>query len=299
MPRKLIPIVPKPSVRPLKYYDIVGDLMMNFLIGRRITIIRQTGDSITVMTRIKHEDGSKLPIIISDKNELLRFVKIGGIDFMASVSSATAKDADTVIIDVKGSRKAWIINRGLELMDLITSAIRTALEYLGLMNSLVFFDGMNGFKIMAFLSGGISAEELRVLINIISDAVIRSIKSNELYQALGDEALIGGNTMLKVKMFRIPYSLHWSTKLSAIPIPRIYDFTTISADPANVIRHLDTDRKLLEKSLVKNPIDSLIENVRRVMDGDYSLIYELKGAIKSKIMKTEINNFDKENLKTL
>ena len=45
MPKKLIPMVMKPSVRPIKYYDIVGDLMMNFIVNRRIAIIRQVGDS--------------------------------------------------------------------------------------------------------------------------------------------------------------------------------------------------------------------------------------------------------------
>ncbi len=64
MPRKLVPMVLKPSVRPLKYYDIVGDLMINFLMNRRVAIIRQVNDTATLMTRVRHEDGSKLPILL-------------------------------------------------------------------------------------------------------------------------------------------------------------------------------------------------------------------------------------------
>ncbi|WP_054857401.1 hypothetical protein [Vulcanisaeta sp. JCM 16159] len=76
MPRRLVPMVIKPSIRPLKYYDIVGDLMINFLANRRTAIIRQIGDSAVLMTRVRHEDGSKLPIIINSKDELIKYVRL-------------------------------------------------------------------------------------------------------------------------------------------------------------------------------------------------------------------------------
>ncbi len=300
MPKKLIPMVMKPSVRPIKYYDIVGDLMMNFIVNRRIAIIRQVGDSAALMTTVKHEDGSKLPIIISNKDELIKYVKMGGIDFMASVNTAASKDIDTVIIDVKGGKRIWMLENGLELMDLVTTAVRIVLEYLGLVNNAVVFDGMNGFKVIAPLSRGVGADELRSLISIVNEAVYRGIKSNELFQRYGNDIIIGGNTMLKVRMYRVPLSLHWSTKLSAIPVARVYDFVTVYADPSNVIRRLDTNRKLLEPLLTKNPTDSMLDLIKRWLNNDYSLIYYIKGVIRNRIMKTntaDSSGIDRENLK--
>ncbi|BDR93181.1 hypothetical protein [Vulcanisaeta souniana] len=297
MPKMLIPMVLKPSVRPLKYYDIVGDLMLSFLANRRITIIKQVGDSAVLMTKVSHEDGSRLPIIINDKDELIRFVKIGGIDFMASVNTVLTKGIDTVIIDVKGGRKVWMHDRGLELMDLMVAAVRAVLEYVGLANNAVVFDGMNGFKVMALLTKAIGDEEMRALVGMINEVVSRSMKSIDLFQTFGNDVIIGGNTMLKVKMYRVPLSLHWSTKLSAIPVARVYDFITFSADPSNVIRRLDINRKLLEPLFVKNPVDQLLDSVGRWLNNDYSLIYYMKGIIRGLIRGGDLE-IDRENLKT-
>lgn len=301
MPKKLIPMVLKPSVRPIKYYDIVGDLMMKFLSGRKVTVIRQVGDSAMLMTRVKHEDGSKLPIILSTKDELIKYVKLGGVDFMASVNAAASKGIDMVIIDIKGGKGVWMSDRGLELMDLLTTAVRITFEQLGLVHNAVIFDGMNGFKVISMLSREVNPEDLRALVDVVNEVVHRSMKSMELYQRLGDDVVIGGNTMLKVRMYRVPLSLHWSTKLSAIPVARVYDFTTISADPSNVIRRLDSIRKVLEPLFTRNPVDALLDGIRRWVDGDYSLVYQLKGVIRSSIMGARNTNsleVDRENLKT-
>ena len=290
VPKKLIPMVLRPSVRPLKYYDIVGDLMMNFLNGRRVAIIRQVNDSVMLVTRVKQEDGSKLPIILNNKNELIKHVKLGGIDFMASVNMATSRDANLAIIDVKGGRRVWMSDRGLELLDLLVTAVRAVFEELGLTSNVVVFDGMNGFKVMAMLSGEVGAEDLRVFANIVEEVVHRSLKSMELYQRFRDDVIIGGNTMLKVKMYRVPLSLHWSTKLSAIPVARVYDFTTISADPSNVIKRLGSLRKLLEPLLTKNPVEALLSTTKRWVNGDYSIIYKIKGSVKGKIAGIGMGN---------
>ncbi len=294
-------MVPKSSVRPLKYYDIVGDLMINFLANRRAAIIRQVNDSATLITRAKHEDGSKLPIIINNKDELIRYVKAGGIDFMASVSTALSKGIDIAIIDVKGGKKVWILDRGLELMDLIVTVIRVVFEYVGLVNNAVIFDGMNGFKVIAPLSREVSDDYMRPFVNLVGEVVNRSLKSFDLFQAYGNDVIIGGNTMLKVKMYRVPLSLHWSTKLSAIPLARVYDFLTLYADPSNVIRRLETNRKLLEPLFNKNPIDSLLDAVNRWVNNDYTLIYHIKGVIRSRIKYGDADaklEIDGENLKT-
>ncbi|ADN51575.1 hypothetical protein [Vulcanisaeta distributa] len=301
MPRKLVPMVLKPSVRPLKYYDIVGDLMINFLMNRRVAIIRQVNDTATLMTRIRHEDGSKLPIIINNKDELIRYVKAGGIDFMASVSTALSKGIDMVIIDVKGGKKVWMVDRGLELMDLIVTAVRTVFEYVGLMNNAVIFDGMNGFKVIASLSKDVDDNYMKPFVDLVSETVNRSLKSLDLFKAYGNDVIIGGNTMLKVKMYRVPLSLHWSTKLSAIPLARVYDFLTLYADPSNVIRRLETNRRLLEPLLNRNPVDKLIDTVNRWVNNDYSLVYYIKGIIRDRIKYGNIDaklGIDRENLKT-
>lgn len=292
-------MVLKPPVRPLKYYDIVGDLMINFLTNRRVAIIKQVNDAATLMTRVRHEDGSKLPIIINNKDELIRYVKAGGIDFMASVSAALSKDIDIAIIDVKGGRRVWMFDRGLELMDLVVTAVRAVFEYVGLVSNAVVFDGMNGFKVIASLSREVSSEEMKAFTNLVGEVVNRSLKSFDLFQAYGNDIIIGGNTMLKVRMYRVPLSLHWSTKLSAIPVARVYDFLTIHADPSNVIKHVETIRKLLEPLLVRNPVDSLTDVVNRWVNNDYELIYYIKGAIRSRIKHGDGNTrleIDRENL---
>ncbi|WP_252901755.1 hypothetical protein [Vulcanisaeta sp. JCM 14467] len=220
MPKRLIPMVLKPSVRLLKYYDIVGDVMINFLTNRRAAIIRQVNDTAVLMTRVKHEDGSKLPIIINSKDELIRYVKAGGTDFMASVGTALSRGIDMAIIDVKGGRRVWMLDRGLDLMDMIVTVVRIIFEYVGLTNNAVIFDGMNGFKVIASLSKEVNDEVVKSFVNLVSEVVNRSLKWLDLFQAYGSDVIIGGNTMLKVKMYRVPLSLHWSTKLSAIPLAR-------------------------------------------------------------------------------
>ncbi|WP_252901754.1 hypothetical protein [Vulcanisaeta sp. JCM 14467] len=82
---------------------------------------------------------------------------------------------------------------------------------------------------------------------------------------------------------------------------QVYDFLTLYADPSNVIRRLETNRRLLEPLLTKNPADLLVDAVNRWVNGDYTLVYYIKGVIRNRIKysgkgpKLEI---DRENLKT-
>ncbi|WP_069807547.1 hypothetical protein [Vulcanisaeta thermophila] len=281
--KRMIPLVVKPSVRPIKYYDVVGDVMVEFMRNRRVAIIQQTNTEARLITRVRHEDGTPLPIIINDKEELIRYVKSGGIDFMTSIGNATSKNADTLIIDIKGGRKAWLTIEGLRAMNIAIMAVKAVFEGLGLSNNVVVFDGMNGFKVISKLSSEVGDDVIQGFIRIVTEGVPRGLKGIEVFRSYEDDIIIGGNTMIKVRMFRVPLSLHWSTKLSAIPITDVESFLSKNADPSNVVMSMSLMRKLLEPLSRLNPVDSLLDFVGKLRVDDVDVIYKIKHMVKASL----------------
>lgn len=283
MPKKLIPLIAKPSVRPIKYYDIVGDIMVEFMKNRRVAIIKQTDTEAHLITRVKHEDGTPLPILINDKGELIKYVKSGSVDFMTSVTMATSTNVNMLMIDIKGGRRTWLSVNGLRALNAAVLAVKVAFEKLGLTNNCIVFDGMNGFKVISKLSDEVNNEVVKGFVKIVVEGVVRGLKGVGVFHDYEDDIVIGGNTVTKVKMFRVPLSLHWSTKLSAIPVVDVESFITKMADPANVIMSMSTIKKLLEPLSNGNPVDTLVNFIDRFNDYEVPVIYEVKAAVRASL----------------
>lgn len=272
-PRPLIKRIP---VDPIKYYSIVGELMVDLMANRPAQVIVQRSGSIKL---IKNIDGK--PILINDINDLRLLAAQGGLDFMASVKPMNSNRVDTLVVDVKVKQTMFNIPEGYLMMHLAVNAIKLGLEALGIHNSMPYFDGMNGFKVLAKLTDQ-SSVDLKVasrILKVIIEAAQRVLKRFSRLSGLMDDVTLGINTLSKVKVFRVPLSMHWSTKLSAIPIPGfcIKNFSLISAEPVKVMDNVNL------YSFIRSikPNDT---NLNSWLTGeDYLLIYRVKSYILSNI----------------
>ena len=152
VPKKGQPLVVKPSVRPIRYYRHVAKYMLNFLSNRTACIIVQKDFTANVITHIRLEDGTRAPIIINSEEELLNYVQKGALDFMASVKPTQKEVIDTLVLDVKGSKNVWYDEKCTLIFDLIVKTILAILDYLEIKSRIILFDGMNGFKVFAYLN---------------------------------------------------------------------------------------------------------------------------------------------------
>jgi len=273
--RKLLPMIVRPSVNPTRYYDAVGDHMVWLMRDRRVSMIRQRDGEAELVIKLRHEDGSSLPILVSNKEELLDLVRRGGVDFMASIGKIETAGVDMLVVDIKADRYVWLHERGLRAMHAVTRAIELGLEYLGFTNKVTIFDGMNGFKIMSPLSTGMSKDAAKSIVNLLSDAAARAIKSLDIGSIIHG-ITVGSNTMVKVGMFRIPLSMHWSTKLASIPVTCVEDFAAVNADPARTMSNLNHYSRILERLRTSNEVSPN-------WDSDVITVYRIKNHIRREL----------------
>lgn len=253
------------GVDAAKYYAGVAPLMIKFTAGRRSAAVRGASKA------------RSAAMTIDDAESLIGLVKDGWIDIMTSVS----RDGliDMVVFDVKGTSALWLSEESSTVFHLAIQSIRESLKFLGAPRALSFFDGMNGFKVLAPLKDGINRRAAGIMVKVIGEAFTRVSKR---IKVLGDhmgEITVGGNTMLKVGMFRVPLSLHWSTKLAAVPITGCArNFSTILASPTRVLRDLQRYSEAIEGLGIN---ESALLDVES-MD-ELSLIYELKSRLAATI----------------
>ncbi len=284
--RRLIPLIARARVKPLKYYDVTGELILAFLTGRKVSAIVQKDLTARLVNRLRLKNGSRVPIIISSKNELLRLVEKGAIDFMASIGTATSKGVDWIVIDVKGTRKAWLSEYGSAAFEAFTNAARAVFEEVGLIKNAVIFDGMNGFKVMAYLNSDISLGDAIIFVKFIEDLVPRVVKYMPYCRNFLDDIRVSGNTVQKARMCRVPLSLHWSTKLSAIPVDSVYNFTSVKAYPDYVVNNLSTLARPLRQLLDRNPVEEFERLISSIREDYHGVLYEVKARVRDKLLKT-------------
>ena len=142
---------------------------------------------------------------------------------------------------------------------------------------------MNGFKVAAVLDPPIDKGSAAALANLINEGVLRAVKTiiRNLTPGLESGVLVGGNTMAKVGMFRVPLSLHWSTKLSSIPTGCVKDFITLDADPSRVVERVSTFKTWIETLTRRNSSSRLIEAIGRWRSGDLTVLYWVKECVRS------------------
>ncbi len=247
------------------YYAAVAPLIIRFTAGRRSAVVRGSSKA----SRSAVAD-------IASAESLLELARGGWIDVMTSVSRHGL--IDTLVFDVKGTSNLWLSEDSSTVFHLAIQAIRESLYFFGVRSTLAFFDGMNGFKVIAPLNGGVGREAAGIMVETTREAFERAAKKIRVLRDNVGSVTIGSNTMLKVGMLRVPLSLHWSTKMAAVPvIGCARNFSTIYADPSRVLRDLERYSEALgELGINEAPrLDSSLDKLR--------IIYELKTRIASNI----------------
>ncbi|GGP19467.1 hypothetical protein GCM10007981_03270 [Thermocladium modestius] len=247
------------------YYASVAPLIVRFTAGRRSAVVRGSSKA------------SRSAVVdITSAESLLELVREGWIDVMTSVSRNGL--IDTFVFDVKGTSNLWLSEDSSTVFHLAIQAIRESLSFFGVRNTLAFFDGMNGFKVIAPLDGGVERGVASMIVEATREAFERAAKKIRVLRDNMGGVTIGSNTMLKVGMLRVPLSLHWSTRMAAVPvIGCARNFSTIYADPSRVLRDLSRySEAISELGTNEAPrLDPSMDELR--------VIYELKTRIASNV----------------
>ncbi len=274
--KRLNPVVKRVPVDPIKYYDLVGELMLNFMVNRTIQVIVQQSGSVRLIRSVEGK-----PIIINNVNDLKSFVAQGGLDFMASVKPVGSSNVDVLVADIKVKQAMFNIPEGYLVMHIASNAVRLGFEAVGISNVLMYFDGMNGFKVFAKLNeqSRVELKNAARLLRIIVDASERAIKRLSRFSELMGNVTLGVNTLSKVKAFRVPLSIHWSTKLSAIPIPHfcVKNFSLMDAEPVKAMSDLS------EYTFIGSLKPNSVNLTQLLAEEDYILTYRIKAHILSGI----------------
>ncbi len=289
--RRNQPIIIKPSVRPSKYYKFVIPYMMKFISNRKLTIIWQRNSKIGIVKKMKLKDGSKVPIVVNNERDFLKLVERGGIDFMCSVKPLGANLIDMIVLDVKANKQLWLSERGSLVMDIIIKMINSILNFAGIESTLTMFDGMNGFKVVTLLDLKDVNEDtlgqvriVKGLVSIVNDMALRILKKFKINHDVLKDLIIGANTTLKVGMCRVPFSIHWSTKLIAVPVINndVKNFSLIYAEPVRVIERLHIYSGLIDK-LRREKFSNILNMVNRWFEKDVNVIYGLRQYVLSSV----------------
>ncbi|ABW01529.1 hypothetical protein Cmaq_0689 [Caldivirga maquilingensis IC-167] len=274
--RRLNPVVKKVPVDPIKYYDSVGELMLDFMVNRTTQVIVQQSSGVRLIRSIEGK-----PIVINSINDLKSFVAQGGLDFMASVKPIGSSNVDVLVADIKVKQVMFNTPEGYLIMHIASNAVRLGFEAVGIGNVLMYFDGMNGFKVFARLNekNGVDLKNASKLLRIIIDAAERAMKRFSRFSGLMSNVTLGVNTLSKVKAFRVPLSIHWSTKLSAIPIPHfcVKNFSLMDAEPVKTLSNPSA------YSFMRNLKPNSVNLTQLLADEDYVLTYRIKAHILSGI----------------
>ncbi len=290
-----IPLVQQPEVDPVSYYKSVAPLMLKLLAGRRISVIWQRGSRVGQTCYVRTKSGERKIIQVQDVDVLLRLARQGVIDVLFSLNMINERVQDIYVVDVKADRHVWTHEKSWLILDLVVQIIENFFQFLHLKSRLVYFNGINGFKVIAALDVGklreYDASVIRrcfessiSLLNELCRRVLKRFKS-----VVGDVAdlmrhvHVSGNTMLKSNFCRSPLSLHWSTKLSAVPvIASVKEFSVLHAMPSIVLSKLHVYANALESRLRRNDIDGLLRAERWAI-GDDLVLYEAKSYVLSNI----------------
>ncbi|MGC9227310.1 hypothetical protein [Caldivirga sp.] len=274
--RRLNPVVKRVPVDPIKYYDSVGELMLDFMVNRTTQVIVQQSSGVRLIRSIEGK-----PIIISSINDLKSFVAQGGLDFMASVKPIGSSKVDVLVADIKVKQAMFNTPEGYLIMHIASNAVRLGFEAVGVSSMLMYFDGMNGFKVFAKLNEqeGVELKNATRLLRIIIDAAQRAMKRFSRFSGLMSNITLGINTLSKVKAFRVPLSIHWSTKLSAIPILHfcVKNFSLMDAEPIRTMSNPSV------YSFIRNIKPNSINLTQLLANEDYVLTYRIKAHILSGI----------------
>jgi len=298
MLKRARPLVEFPDISPVRYYSRVARYMIKTLEERRLAAIVQKNGDVRLVRSVRYKSGIRRPIIITKESQIPAMAKKGVIDIMFSVTRLREELPDVYVVDIKADKHVWIHEKNWYIFDLVAQIVCNFLKFLEIENYIICFDGMNGYKIIALLN----IEEaksyvkdrqqfMKILsksIEFLKDVAVRVAKHyKHIYEGLDlfSHMLISGNTTLKIGLCRAPFSLHWSTKLAALPLPvPVREFSVMQALPSRVIEKAENYGMVIDQKWRYNKVGTFIRVMESCMRGDYvEYIYKAKSYIMSHI----------------
>ncbi len=298
MLKRARPLVEFPDINPVRYYSRVARYMMKTLEERRLAAIVQKNGDVRLVRSVRYKSGIRRPIVVTKESQIPAMARKGVVDIMFSVTKIKEDFPDVYVVDIKADKHVWIHEKNWYIFDLVAQIVCNFLKFLEIENYVICFDGMNGYKIIALLN----VEEaksyvkdrqsfLKILsksIEFLRDVAVRVAKHyKHIYQGLDlfSHMLISGNTTLKIGLCRAPFSLHWSTKLAALPLPTpVRDFSVMQALPSRVADKAENYGVVIDQRWRYNKVGTFIRVMENCLRGDYvEHIYKAKSYIMSHI----------------
>lgn len=297
--RRTRPLVAYPEVSPVKYYSAVAKYMIKIVEERRLAAIVQREDEVKLVRSVRYRSGIRRPILVVKPSQIVTMAKKGAVDIMFSVTKVKEEIPDVLVVDVKADKHVWIHEYNWYIFDLVVQIICNYLKFLGIENVMVCFDGMNGYKIITLLD----LEEVKAyvpdrqrfnryiskLVEYMKELAIRVTKHyRHIIRDLDlfSHMLISGNTTLKIGLCRVPLSLHWSTKLAALPLPMpVREFAVTYSLPSRVLERLPQYGEVIEQKWKPNKVHTMMETLRKCIEEDYETehLYKAKAFVMSHI----------------
>ena len=298
MLRRARPLVEFPDADPVKYYARVARYMMKVIEERRLAAIVQKNSDVRLVRSIRYKSGIRRPIIVTKDSQIPSMAKRGVVDIMFSVTKIKEELPDVFVVDIKADKYVWIHENNWYIFDLVVQIVCNFLKYMDIDNYIVCFDGMNGYKVITLLDVDNAKsyvkdrqQYMKILskcIELLKDVAVRVAKHyKSVYSGLDlfSHMLISGNTTLKIGLCRVPFSLHWSTKLVALPLQTpVREFSVMKALPSRVIDKAENYGQVIEQRWRYSKVDKLIKTIEECMKGQYvEHVYKAKAYIMSHI----------------
>ncbi len=288
------PLVAYSEIPPARYYEHTATYMMKLLEERSIALIVQRNSEIKLVKSIKYKSGIRRPIIISKSSQLVKLARRGAVDVMFSVSKLKEDLPDVFVVDIKADKNVWIHQYNWYIFDIVVSIVKKFLEFVNIKNYLICFDGMNGYKIITLfnideLKAEVNENKSQLLkyylacIDFLRELAVRITKRyKNILQGLDlfSHMLISGNTTVKIGLCRAPLSLHWSTKLVAIPLTKpVREFAVTESMPSRVVGCVHVYGDVIERNWRENSPREFLRTISRFIDGNFEVLYRAKAWI--------------------
>ncbi len=296
--RRTRPLVAYPEVSPVRYYSVVAKYMMKVVEERKLAAIVQREDEVKLVRSVRYRSGIRRPIMIVKPSQIVTMAKKGAVDIMFSVTRIKEEIPDVLVVDVKADKHVWIHEYNWYIFDLVVQIVQNYLKFLEIENTIVCFDGMNGYKIITVLdiddvkSYAPDRQKFNKyftkFIENVRELAIRVTKHfKHIIQDLDlfSHMLISGNTTLKIGLCRVPLSLHWSTKLVAVPLPMsVREFSVTYSFPSRVMEKVQQYGDVIEQKWKPSRCYAMFEKLRKCIEEDsVEHLYRAKSFIMSHI----------------
>ncbi|MBS7288778.1 MAG: hypothetical protein KIH01_08590 [Candidatus Freyarchaeota archaeon] len=270
-----------------KYYPKVAGLMMPYLRGRAVSVVKVFSDDNDPINsfspsfvRYARYKPRKQPIMVSGERELLDLVDQHAVDFFPVIHGVDARRPDWFVFDISAGEK---FGGGLAPVKLVCSLACECLEDYGIKPAVKFSGSMElqvwavfeehklpeGYSdyftlyrdMVAFIQRRVEeriqdGEGRKLLYMVTREGKPATTTQTAGREERGDQILIDPSLIRVNGTVRAPYSMNYETWLTSCPVSDVEEFEPEMASIESVLRNTPEFR--LEKSDPQTLIEALI-----------------------------------------